>query len=69
MRMMAFNTHLHNVCIEEGPVFAEMLLNFVGREYVFMRYGLHLTGKGVTVIVCEFVRVVDEGTGMVNYLN
>ena len=28
-----------------------------------------MTGKSATVIECEFVRVVDEGTGTVNYLN
>ena len=30
---------------------------------------LHLTGKGAAVLGCEFVRVVDEGTCTVNYLN
>ena len=30
---------------------------------------LHLTGKGAAVLGCEFVRVVEEGTGTINYLN
>ena len=30
---------------------------------------LHLTGKGAAVLACEFVRVVDEGTGTIYYLN
>ena len=34
-----------------------------------MRDGLHLTGKGAEVFECEFVRIVDEGTGTVNYLS
>ena len=34
-----------------------------------MRDGRHLTGKGAAVFGCEFVKVVDEGTGTVNYLN
>ena len=34
-----------------------------------MRDGLHLTGKGAAVLACEFVRVVDEGTGTIHYLN
>ena len=34
-----------------------------------MRDGLLLTGKGGAVLGCEFVRVVDEGTGTVNHLN
>ena len=33
---------------------------FLRRYYFFMRDGLHLTGKGDTVLGCEFVRVVDE---------
>ena len=34
-----------------------------------MRDGLHLTGKGAAVLRCEFVRVIDECTGTINYLN
>ena len=40
-----------------------------GKKLLFMRYGLHLTGKGVAVLGCEFVRVVDKGTCTKNYLN
>ena len=46
-----------------------MLLNFVGRDDFLMRDKVHLIGKGAAVLGCEFVRVVDEGTGTVNYLN
>ena len=46
-----------------------MLLNFVGRDDFLMRDEVHLIGKGAAVLGCEFVRVVDEGTGTVNYLN
>ena len=46
-----------------------MWLNFVGRHDFFLRYGLHPTGKGAAVLGCEFVRVVDEGTGTIHYLN
>ena len=45
-----------------------MWLNSMGRYYFFMRDGIHLIGKGAAVLVCEFVRVVDEGTGTINYL-
>ena len=41
----------------------------VGRDDIFMRDGLDLTRKGAAVLGCEFVRVVDEGTGTINYLN
>ena len=44
-----------------------MWLNFVGRDDFFVRDGLHLTGKGAAVLVCEFVRVVNEGKCTINY--
>ena len=57
------NTQVQKVCMKEGVGFVDMWLNF------FMRDGLHLTGKGAAVLGCEFVRVVDEGKGTINYLN
>ena len=45
------------------------MVKLCGKRCFFMRDGLHLTGKGVAVIGCEFVRVVDEDTGTINYLN
>ena len=68
-RRMAINTQVQKVCMEEGVGFVDMWLNFVGRGDFFMRDGLHLTGKDAAVLACEFVRVVDEGTGTINYLN
>ena len=54
--------------MDEGVGFTDMWLNFVERDDFFMRDG-HLTGKGAAVLGCEFVRVVDESTGTINYLN
>ena len=34
-----------------------------------VRDGLHLTGQSAAALGYEFVRVVDEGRGAVNYLN
>ena len=48
---------------------SHVVVTFVERHGFFMRYGLHLDGKGAAVLGCEFVRVVEEGTGTVNYLN
>ena len=67
-RRIGINTQVQKVCMEEGG-FVDMWLNFVGRGDFFMRDGLHLTGKGAAVLACEFVRVVDEGTGTIDYLN
>ena len=68
-RRMAINTQVQKVCMEKGVGFVDMWLNFVGRDDFFMSDGLHLTGKGATVLGCEFVRVVNEGTGTINYFN
>ena len=68
-RRMALNTQIQKVCIEEAVGFVDMWLNFVGRDDFFMRDELHLTWKGAAVLGCEFVRVVDEGTGTINYVN
>ena len=51
--------------MEEGVGFIDMWLNFVGRYDFFMRDGLSFAA----VLGCEFVRVVDEGMGTINYLN
>ena len=55
--------------MEEGVDFVDRWLYFLGRDDFFTREGLHLTGKGAAVLGCEFVIVVDEGTGTRNYLN
>ena len=68
-RRMAINTQVQKVCMEEGVGFVDMWLNFVGRDNFFKRDGLHLTRKGAAVLWCEFVKVINEGTGTINYLN
>ena len=55
--------------MEEGVDFVDMWLNYVGIDDFFMGDELHLNGKGAAVFGCEFARVVDEGTGTINYLN
>ena len=54
--------------MEDAVGFVDMWLNY-GRGYFFMRDELDLTGKGAEVLGCEFLRVFDEGTFTVNYLN
>ena len=68
-RRMTITTQVQQVSMEEGVGFVDMWLNFVGRYDFFMSDGLHLTGKGAAVLGCEFVRVVDEDTGKIHYLN
>ena len=67
--MKCLQDEVQKVCMEEGIGFIDKWLNFVERDDFFMRDGLYLTWKGVAVLGCEFVRVVDEGTSTVNSLN
>ena len=55
---MAITKQVEKVCMDEEVDFVGMWLSFVGRCAMFTRDGLHLTGKGVAVLGCEFVRVV-----------
>ena len=38
---------------------------FVGRADMYMRYGLHLSGKGVAVFADELSATVDSGMGSI----
>ena len=67
--MRSIGTVVQKVCMEEGVGFVDVWLIFVGRDEFFMRDILQLTGKGAAILGCEFVRVVEEGTGTINYLN
>ncbi|MBA1446784.1 MAG: hypothetical protein FE835_18150 [Gammaproteobacteria bacterium] len=68
-KRMAINMLVHKLCIEEGVGFIDMWTSFVGMEDLFMSDGLHLTGKGAAVLGSGFVRVIEDGTGIVEYLN
>ena len=66
---MAINTQIQKVYMEERVGFVLIWLNFVGRYVFFMRYEFHLTWKGAAVHGCEFVWVIDEGTGTITCFN
>ena len=68
-RRMAINKQIQKVCMEDGVGVVDMWLNLVGKHDFFKKDGLHLTRKGAAVLGCEFVRIVDESTGTVNYLD
>ena len=53
----------------EGVSFVDMWLNVLGIYDFSMTDGLHLTMKGVAFIGCEYVMVVDVGTGTVHSLS
>ena len=43
--------------------------SFVGREEMYVRDGLHLSGKGASVFAEELSGAVASGLGRVRYLN
>ena len=65
---MAINTVVEQMCEEEGVGFIDLWGHFVGKEDMYMRDGLHLSGKGAAVCSENFLRSKDSGTGC-NYLN
>ena len=52
-KMMAINGLLEQMCEEEGVGFVDLWGYFVGKEDMFMRDGLHLSGKGCSSVLRE----------------
>ena len=60
---MAINGLLEQMCEEEGVGFVDLWGYFVGKEDMFMRDGLHLSGKGAAVFSENLLRSMNNGTG------
>ena len=67
-KRMAINALLEQMCEEEGVGFVDLWGYFVGKEDMFMRDGLHLSGKGAAVFSENLLRSMDNGTGC-NFFN
>ena len=67
-KRMAINGLLEQMCEEEGVGFVDLWGYFVGKEDMFMRDGLHLSGKGAAVLSENLLRSMNNGTGC-NFLN
>ena len=67
-KRMAINGLLEQMCEEEGVGFVDLWGYFVGKEDMFMRDGLHLSGKGAAVFSENLLRSMDNGTGC-NFFN
>ena len=65
---MAINTLVEQMCEEEGVGLEDLWGYFVGKEDMYMRDGLHLSGKGTAVFSENLLRSMDNGTGS-NFLN
>ena len=55
-KRMAINGLLEQMCEEEGVGFVDLWGYFVGKEDMFMRDGLHLSGKGAAVFSENLLR-------------
>ena len=55
------------MCGEEGVGFLDLWGHFVGKEDMYVRDGLHLSGKGAAE-PDNLLQSMDSGTGC-NYLN
>ena len=67
-KRMAINVLLEQMCEEEGFGFVDLWGYFVGKEDMFMRDGLHLSGKGAAAFSENLLRSMNNGTGC-NFLN
>ena len=65
-RRMAINTIVQQLCREEEVGFVKLSGYFVGRADIYMRDGLHLSGKGAAVSADELSAAVDNGMGSIN---
>ena len=64
-RRMAIDTLVQQLCREEEVGFVDLWGFFVGRADMFMRDGLHLSGKGAAVFAYELLRTVNCGMGSI----
>ena len=67
-KRMAINGLLEQMCEEEGVGFVDLWGYFVGKEDMFMRDDLHLSGKGAAVFSEHLLRSMNNVTGC-NFLN
>ena len=57
------------LCKEEDVGYVDLWDNFVGKEEMYVRNGLHLSGKGAAVFAEGLSGAVASGLGKVRYLN
>ena len=62
------STIAHVKCEGEGVGSVDLWGYFVGKEDMYVRDGLHLSGKGAAVFSENLLQSMDRGTGC-NFLN
>ena len=68
-KRMAVNGMLKRLCKEEEVGYVDLWDSFVGKEEMYVRDGLHLSGKGGAVFAEGLSGAVGSGLGKVSYLN
>ena len=68
-KRMAINGMMKRLCKEEDVGYVDMLDSFVGKEEMYAREGLHLSGKGAAALAEGLSGAVARGLGKVRYLN
>ena len=68
-KRMAVNGMVKRLCKEEEVGYVDLWDSFVGKEEMYMRDGLHLSGKRAAVFAEGLSGAVASGLGKVRYLN
>ena len=68
-KRMAVNGMVERLCKEEDMGYVDLWDSFVGKEDMYGRDGLHLSGKGAAVFAEGLSGAVASGLGKVRYLN
>ena len=68
-KRMAINGMVKRLCKEEDVGYVDLWDSFVGKEEMYSRDGLHLSGKGAAVFAEGLSGAVASGLGKVRYLN
>ena len=66
---MAVNGIVKRLCKEEEVGYVDLWDSFVEKEEMYVRDGLHLSGKGAAVFAEGLSGAVASGLGKVSYLN
>ena len=68
-KRMAINGMVKRLCKEEDVGYVDLWDSFVGKEEMYLRDGLHLSGKGAAVFAEGLSGAVASGLGKVRNLN
>ena len=65
-RGMEINMLVEKLCREEEVGFVDLWGSFVGRADMYMKHGLHISGKGAAVFADRLSAAVDSGMGSIS---